>query len=111
ALPIFGVRQSLSMFFFVALILTRIGQYRTSCRSMPARGSALGQARQGVGTRRDEIRVTSCHPRPPNFGESLLAQSHCPRVLIKAGFGGMSALGANRTRRDGRNDVNDPNPT
>ena len=30
------------------------------------------------------------------------------RVLINAGFGRMSALGVNRTRRDGRNDVNDP---
>src|SRR5262245_34364411 len=30
------------------------------------------------------------------------------RVLINAGFGRMSALGANRTRRDGGNDVNDP---
>ena len=30
------------------------------------------------------------------------------RVLINAGLGRMSALGANRTRRDGGNDVNDP---
>src|SRR6266478_6914692 len=30
------------------------------------------------------------------------------RVLINAGNGRMSALGANRTRRDGGNDVNDP---
>jgi hypothetical protein len=33
------------------------------------------------------------------------------RVLINTGIGRMFALGANRTRRDGRNDVNDPNPT
>ena len=33
------------------------------------------------------------------------------RVLINAGIGRMSAPGANRTRRDGRNDVNDPEPT
>src|SRR5262249_32835698 len=32
-------------------------------------------------------------------------------VLINAGIGRMSALGANRTRRDGGNDVNDPEPT
>src|SRR5262249_16359643 len=30
-------------------------------------------------------------------------------VIINAGFGRMSALGANRTRRDGGNDVIDPN--
>ena len=30
------------------------------------------------------------------------------RVLINAGIGRMSALGVNRTRRDGGNDVNDP---
>ena len=30
------------------------------------------------------------------------------RALINAGIGRMSALGANRTRRDSRNDVNDP---
>jgi len=30
------------------------------------------------------------------------------RVLINAGIGRMSALGANWTRRDGGNDVNDP---
>jgi len=29
-------------------------------------------------------------------------------VLINAGIGRMSALGANRTRRDGENDLNDP---
>src|SRR5215472_11275841 len=29
-------------------------------------------------------------------------------ALINAGFGRTSALGANRTRRDGGNDVNDP---
>ena len=33
------------------------------------------------------------------------------RVLINAGIGRMSAPGANRTRRDGGNDVNDPQPT
>src|SRR5262249_41364241 len=33
------------------------------------------------------------------------------RVLINADIGRMSALGANRTRREGRNDVNDPLPT
>ena len=33
------------------------------------------------------------------------------RVLINAGNGRMSALGANRTRRNGRNDVNDPKQT
>src|SRR5215813_3170276 len=33
------------------------------------------------------------------------------RALINAGIGRMSALGANRTRRDGGNDVNDPNQT
>src|SRR5262249_31079957 len=33
------------------------------------------------------------------------------RVLINAGICRMSALGANRTRRDGGNDVNDPTPT
>src|SRR5262245_27815059 len=32
------------------------------------------------------------------------------RALINAGIGRMSALGANRTCRDGRNDVNDPKP-
>ena len=32
-------------------------------------------------------------------------------VLIHAGIGRMSALGANRTRRDGGNDVNDPQQT
>src|SRR5262249_43271227 len=30
------------------------------------------------------------------------------RVLINAGIGRLSSLGANRTRRDGGNDVNDP---
>src|SRR5262245_3451219 len=30
------------------------------------------------------------------------------RVLVNAGISRMSALGANRTRRDGGNDVNDP---
>ena len=29
-------------------------------------------------------------------------------ALINAGIGRMSALGANRTRRDGENDLNDP---
>src|SRR6516225_11522599 len=33
------------------------------------------------------------------------------RVLINAGIGRMSALGANRTRRDGGNDLNDPKRT
>ena len=33
------------------------------------------------------------------------------RVLINAGIGRMSALGVNRTRRDGGNDVNDPERT
>ena len=33
------------------------------------------------------------------------------RVLINAGSGRMSALGANRTCRDGGNDVNDPKRT
>src|SRR5262249_17625264 len=33
------------------------------------------------------------------------------RVLINAGNARRSALGANRTRRDGGNDVNDPEPT
>src|SRR5215471_19795289 len=33
------------------------------------------------------------------------------RVLINAGIGRMSALGAHRTRRDGGNDVNDPQLT
>src|SRR5262245_52477932 len=32
-------------------------------------------------------------------------------VLINAGIGRMSALGANRTRRDSGNDANDPEPT
>src|SRR5215813_3221504 len=32
------------------------------------------------------------------------------RVLINAGIGRISALGANRTRRDGGNDVNDTGP-
>ena len=32
-------------------------------------------------------------------------------VLINAGIGRMSALGVNRTRRDGGNDVNDPERT
>jgi len=40
------------------------------------------------------------------FGYSELS-----RVLINAGLGRMSALGANRTRRDGGNDVNDPKRT
>jgi hypothetical protein len=33
------------------------------------------------------------------------------RVLINAGIGRMSALGANRTHRDGGNDVNEPQET
>jgi hypothetical protein len=37
-----------------------------------------------------------------------LEYSELGRALINAGIGRMSALGANRTRRDGRNDVNDP---
>ena len=33
------------------------------------------------------------------------------RVLINAGIGRRSAVGAKRTRRDGGNDVNDPKPS
>src|SRR6266404_5770375 len=41
-------------------------------------------------------------------GVSKSAKVVLGRVLINAGNGRMSALGANRTRRDGGNDVNDP---
>jgi uncharacterized protein YecT (DUF1311 family) len=45
-------------------------------------------------------------------GVARLSYARClRRVLINAGIGRMSALGANRTRRDGGNDVNDPNRT
>jgi hypothetical protein len=37
-----------------------------------------------------------------------LEYSELGRVLTNAGLGRMSALGANRTRRDSGNDVNDP---
>jgi hypothetical protein len=39
---------------------------------------------------------------------SQIGSSELGRALIDAGIGRMSALGANRTRRDGGNDVNDP---
>jgi hypothetical protein len=43
--------------------------------------------------------------KPSGMQEQIRACTH------KRGIGRMPALGANRTRRDGGNDVNDPNRT
>src|SRR5262249_2656535 len=57
-------------------------------------GTALGKVlRRAVGAM-----VRGDHASGPSEGRSL----------VKAGISRMSALGANRTRRDGGNDVNDP---
>ena len=60
--------------------------------------------------------VLSLTARRPAWVERLDFKRHIfgravGRVLINAGFGQMSGLGANRTRRDGGNDVNDPSET
>src|SRR5262249_56386708 len=59
-----------------------------------------GAKRQSAALRGDRHRLRA-HPRDR-------ADDDLGRVLMNAGLGRMSALGANRTRRDGGNDVNDP---
>src|SRR5262245_1503282 len=56
-------------------------------------------------TWRDPARAGRLDFKRFNFGCAV------GRVLINAGIGRMSALGANRTGRDGSNDVNDPKRT
>src|SRR5262249_1561906 len=52
-------------------------------------------------------------PQPKPQTENLKGSQRAVRalVLINAGIGRMSALRANRTRRDGRNDVNEATRT
>src|SRR5262249_4860285 len=67
----------------------------------------------GLKERRQDRRPAGCRHRPrevdaPRAGGVAAGRSCSPalgRALINAGIGQMSALGANRTRRDGGNDV------
>src|SRR5215471_16355181 len=72
-----------------------------------------GQPVQRAATRQRRSVPRRVFPRP-SLRQTVCARTSGARlvcVLINAGMGRMSAIGENRTRRDGGNDVNDPTET
>ena len=68
---------------------------------------------KGTIARRERAVLTPRHPTRAgrhDFKRFIFGRA-VGRALINAGIGRMSALGANRTLRDGGNDVNDPQET
>ena len=100
------------------LALTREALYRTLSLERAASGHAAALPSAASNSRRPMVTVirpsrARCVKGRVARRERAVPDSAAPgravgRALINAGIGRMSALGANRTCRDGRNDVNDP---
>src|SRR6266542_6187916 len=78
-------------------------------RSRLCQPCATPSSNSSLNYRRSDARIAE-NGFATSRGVSKSAKVVLGRVLINAGNGRTSALGANRTRRHGGNDVNDPNP-